>query len=293
MKIALDNVSFRYGKRRRTKHFVSVPILEHISLTINQGEMLALAGRSGCGKSTLLQLMKGFITPVDGRIILEDVDPYADRCPEYFDRIGLIFQYPEHQLFASTVYEDIAFGLRHQHIDDQEKQVRVRQAMAAVQLDYETLRNRSPFELSGGEKRRVAIAGIVVLEPEVLILDEPSAGLDLQSRNALFQLLHQLNQEKKLTIIWVSHQLEEIAQHARRLIAIHHGAIQADGSPETLFADPHLCQLLGWEEPAGLTIGRILQGTGQTNPGWLSPQQAADVIVRLHRRHLATVLQES
>ncbi|PWC16335.1 ATP-binding cassette domain-containing protein [Brenneria corticis] len=285
MKITLSDVAFSYGKRRGNRPPAGAPLLENISLTVEQGEMLALAGKSGSGKSTLLQLIKGFIVPCAGQIRLDGLNPHAERRRECFDRIGYIFQYPEHQLFASTVFADIAFGLRHRRLDEATKQEKVRQAMAAVQLDYDDFRDRSPFELSGGEKRRVAIAGIVVLEPEVLILDEPTAGLDLQSRDALFQLLHRLNREKNLTVIWVSHQLEEIAQHAARLVFIRNGAIQADGPPATLFADASLRRTCGWQEPPALVVGRLLRAAGHPAAGWLSPQRAADAIIRLRGRY--------
>lgn len=286
MKITLNDVAFGYGKRRRNKLMSGAPVLEHISLTIEQGEMLALAGQSGSGKSTLLQLLKGFMPPSAGQILLGDVDPHAGRRTEYFDRIGFIFQYPEHQLFASTVFDDIAFGLRHFRLDEQVKAEKVRQAMEAVQLDYAAFSRRSPFELSGGEKRRVAIAGVVVLEPEVLILDEPTAGLDLQSRSALFQLLHRLNRDENLTVIWVSHQLEEIARHAERLLCIKNGTIQADGSPDALFADPRLRRTFGWEEPPALIVARMLREAGHPSAGWLTPEQAAEAIIRLRSRNV-------
>ncbi|MEC5320601.1 ATP-binding cassette domain-containing protein [Brenneria populi subsp. brevivirga] len=284
MKITLNDVAFGYGKRRRNHPAGDAPILRDISLTIEQGEMLALAGKSGSGKSTLLQLIKGFMAPSAGQIRLGDIDPHAERRQACFDRIGFIFQYPEHQLFAATVFDDIAFGLRHLRLDERLKTEKVRQAMAAVQLDYATFGKRSPFELSGGEKRRVAIAGVVVLEPEVLILDEPTAGLDLQSRSALFQLLHRLNRQENLTVIWVSHQLEEIARHASRLICLRNGTIQADGAPDALFADPGLRRTFGWEEPPALAVARLLRAAGHPSTAWLTPQQAADAIIRLRSR---------
>lgn len=274
MRIELKNVSFAYGgygKRRRKKEASSsVPaVLREIWLTIDKGEMLAVAGKSGSGKSTFTQLLKGFLSPTEGELLLDGVNPHTAKRPDRFDRVGYIFQYPEHQLFAATVFEDIAFGLQHAGLTPEAKEVKVRAAMTAVGLDYDAFASRSPFELSGGEKRRVAIAGVIVLEPDVLILDEPTAGLDLPSRQALFELLHRLNRENGMTILWVSHQLDEILEHASRLIALKDGRFLADGHPARLLSDPQLLAAFGWEEPPALAIRRML-GSASTGAPVLS-----------------------
>lgn len=282
MQITLNEVTFTYAKRRRNKPATGPFVLKSLGVTIESGEMLAIAGKSGSGKSTFLQLLKGFLSPSEGTVTLDGTDPHSVRRPELFDRVGFIFQYPEHQLFSTTVFEDIAFGLQSAKLSPEDKEAKVRQAMEAVQLDYETFKDRSPFELSGGEKRRVAIAGVVVLEPEVLILDEPTAGLDLQSRTALFELLHSLNREQGITVMWVSHQLEEILEHASRLIALKEGRFLVDGPPSQLLSDPVLLDAFGWEEPPALVVTRLLQELGvDTGTEILSPQQAADAIARL------------
>ncbi|WP_028562532.1 ATP-binding cassette domain-containing protein [Paenibacillus pinihumi] len=292
MQIKLDRVSFTYGKRSRNKPPAGPYVLKQLDLTIESGEMLAIAGKSGSGKSTFLQLLKGFLAPSEGTVLLDGVNPHQARRPELFDKVGFIFQYPEHQLFSTTVFDDIAFGLQSAGLADEEKEARVRQAMAAVQLDYEAFKDCSPFELSGGEKRRVAIAGVVVLEPEVLILDEPTAGLDLQSRTALFDLLHAMNREQGITVMWVSHQLEEILEHATRLIALKEGTFLADGHPHSLLSDPVLLEAFGWEEPPALVVSRLLQELGMIETGGqkaLAPGEASEAIIRLLNRQRITV----
>ncbi|MEK8131024.1 ATP-binding cassette domain-containing protein [Paenibacillus filicis] len=262
MNTSLNEVAFSYERRRRKSRPADLTlILKQVKLDIPSGEMLAVAGKSGSGKSTFMQLIKGFLKPTFGQILLENTDPYGAKRPELFDRVGFIFQYPEHQLFSSTVEEDIAFGLRQSPYTPEEKQAKVKRAMESVGLDYETFASRSPFELSGGEKRRVAIAGVVVLEPELIILDEPTAGLDYPSRTALFEMLHGLNAEQGTTILWVSHQLEEILEHASRVLVLKEGDFIADGPPRQVLSDRSLLGAMGWELPAALALAELLAET--------------------------------
>ncbi|MEK3912183.1 ATP-binding cassette domain-containing protein [Paenibacillus sp. FSL H7-0331] len=259
MNIELSEVSFTYEKRSRKTKVTDIScILQQVNIDIQSGEMLAVAGKSGSGKSTFMQLIKGFLKPSFGDVLLDQTNPFTSKRPELFDRIGFIFQYPEHQLFSVTVAEDIAFGLRHSGLTPEEKKAKVKRAMEAVGLDYDAFAERSPFELSGGEKRRVAIAGVVVLEPELIILDEPTAGLDYPSRTSLFDMLHRLNKELGTTIIWVSHQLEEMLGHASRLLIIKDGTIVADGLPQSLLSDPTLLASLGWEKPPALVLRELV-----------------------------------
>lgn len=285
MRIELKDVSYAYGPKRNKRKPEGPRILDRIELVIEPGETVALAGRSGSGKSTLLQLIKGFLEPAEGSLLLDGTAPYAAKRPELFDRIGYIFQYPEHQLFARTVREDIAFGLRSRKLSEEETDIKVREAMQAVGLDYEVYAERSPFELSGGEKRRAAIAGVIVLEPEVLILDEPTAGLDLPSRQGLFRLLERLNRTGT-TILWVSHQLEEILAHAPRLLVLSGNRLLADGRPAELLSDPRVLEPLGWVEPEALAVSRLLASLGLIPEGTLlSAQEAAAVAADYWRRN--------
>ncbi|TGA96136.1 ATP-binding cassette domain-containing protein [Sporolactobacillus shoreae] len=239
MNIELENVSFGY-----TKH---TTLLKNISIRIKQGEMIAIAGKSGAGKTTLTKILKGFNLPTSGKLLLDGVLP-VKKNRKRFNEIGYVFQYPEHQLFSVTVFKDISFGLEQYHYPEVKKKERISEAMHSVGLDFERFVSKSPLELSGGEKRRVAIAGVIVNSPSVIILDEPSAGLDSDARDQLFHLLHRLNVEKRTTIIWVSHYPDEIIQYASRLLVIDRGSILSDGNPLDLLAKKVLTDAFGWSE---------------------------------------------
>ncbi|NQX68843.1 ATP-binding cassette domain-containing protein [Paenibacillus alba] len=276
MQIKLTDIRFRHGKpRKREMIDLSSYVLKGLDVTIEPGSKVAIAGLSGSGKSTFLQLLKGFTQPTDGIIELDGINPHLNKRPELFDQIGYVFQYPEHQLFAPTVAEDVGFGLRHTKLSAKEKETKIRQALDAVGMQDSAFSQRSPLELSGGEKRRAAIAGVLVLEPKVLLLDEPTAGLDMSSRIALFELLKNLN-EQGTTVIWVSHQLEEILEHAPRMLALHQGLFAADGAPEEHLANESLRSLFGWEEPPALTLRRWIYETHGINISrpWLMEEMA-------------------
>ncbi|XID94067.1 energy-coupling factor ABC transporter ATP-binding protein [Paenibacillaceae bacterium WGS1546] len=256
MRIELSGIKYRYGKRGRRGKQAAPCVLDGIGFAIEPGERVALCGKSGSGKTTLLQLLKGFARPTEGELLLGGVDPHRTRRPELFDRIGYVFQYPEHQLFAATVAEDVGFGLRQSGASPSERERKIARALEDAALPPAVYGGRSPLELSGGEKRRAAIAGVLALEPEVLILDEPTAGLDLPSRTALFELLEALRESRGTTIVWVSHRLEEMLAHASRMLALHRGVIVADGKPAELIANPDVRATFGWEEPPALAIAR-------------------------------------
>jgi energy-coupling factor transport system ATP-binding protein len=258
MRVRLEQVSFGYER--------GVQTLRQINLAIEPGEFVAIAGRSGSGKSTLLQVIKGLQLPAEGRVL---IDGQGAR-PEQFDRIGLVFQYPEHQLFAPTVQDDIAFGPRQQGLAEAEVEGRVRRAMADVGLDWERYRERSPFELSGGEKRRVAIAGVLALEPAVLLADEPTAGLDLRGRRALFELLEKLRQDHHIAVVVVTHRLEEVLPHATRLVIMEQGRIAAQGAALDVLSDGAVLHSLGLEVPAAVALRNRLAELGWpvADPPW-------------------------
>lgn len=288
MNIELAEVSFSYKKRRRNTKVTELPlVLDQVNVTIRNGEMLAVAGKSGSGKSTFIQLLKGFLKPSFGSVLIDGVDTYAAKRPELFDRVGFIFQYPEHQLFSVTVAEDVSFGLRHSGFSPEQKDEKVKQAMNAVGLDYHTFAKRSPFELSGGEKRRVAIAGVIVLEPEIIILDEPTAGLDYPSRSALFDMLHKLNAERGTTILWVSHQLEEMLEHASRMLILKDGSFIAEGSPEVLLSDIAVLDTMGWEQPTALALAQLVRHThGIEIPRPWDVSEVAPILLEILQRKL-------
>ena len=233
MSIKLEHVSYTYMPGTPYEK----EALKDVSLEIKKGEFVAIIGHTGSGKSTLVQNLNGLLHPSKGIASLDGIN-LADKTKEAKaarSRIGMVFQYPEHQLFAETVYEDIAFGPKNLGLNHDAIDVRVQDAMKFVGLDFETFAGRSPFSLSGGQMRRVAIAGIVALNPDYLILDEPSAGLDPGSRNAVFAEIMALYKKRGITIIMVTHSMEDAAQFAKRMLVIYQGKVIIDGKPGEVF----------------------------------------------------------
>ncbi|MBO6182524.1 MAG: energy-coupling factor transporter ATPase [Acidaminococcaceae bacterium] len=233
MSIKLEHVSYTYMPGTPYEK----EALKDVSLEIKKGEFVAIIGHTGSGKSTLVQNLNGLLHPSKGIASLDGIN-LADKTKEAKaarSRIGMVFQYPEHQLFAETVYEDIAFGPKNLGLDHDAIDVQVQDAMKFVGLDFETFAGRSPFSLSGGQMRRVAIAGVVALNPDYLILDEPSAGLDPGSRNAVFAEIMALYKKRGITIIMVTHSMEDAAQFAKRMLVIYQGKVIIDGKPGEVF----------------------------------------------------------
>ena len=213
--------------------------IKNINLEIKPGEFVGIIGHTGSGKSTLLQHLNGLLKPTTGSITVEgqDIHVKGDAARVAKRSVGMVFQYPEHQLFEETVYDDIAFGPRNIGINEEEIDKRVKKAMAFVGLDYQQFAKRTPFQLSGGQMRRVAIAGVIALEPAYLILDEPSAGLDPQGRDEIFGQIIKMYESTGITVVLVSHNMEDIARMANRLIVMNGGEISLDGSPAEIFRD--------------------------------------------------------
>ena len=233
MSIKLEHVSYVYMPGTPYEK----EALKNVSLEINKGEFIAVIGHTGSGKSTLVQNLNGLLHPSKGTASLDgtDLSGKTQEAKQARGRIGMVFQYPEHQLFAETVYEDIAFGPRNLGLNNDETDARVKEAMKFVGLDFETYARRSPFSLSGGQMRRVAIAGIVGMNPDYLILDEPSAGLDPGSRRAVFAEIMALYKKRGIAIIMVTHSMEDAAKYAKRLLVINKGQIILDGRPGEIF----------------------------------------------------------
>lgn len=212
--------------------------IENINLDIELGEFIGLIGHTGSGKSTLIQHLNGLLLPSGGSIKVGDISiiSKSQNLTELRRRIGLVFQYPEYQLFEETVVKDIEFGPKNLGLDEKEVDSRVRKAMEAVGLNYEKYKDRSPFELSGGLKRRVAIAGVLSMEPEVLILDEPTAGLDPRGRDEILSEIKTIHESREITIILVSHSMEDVAKIATRLIVMDKGKVLMDDKPRKIFA---------------------------------------------------------
>ena len=233
MPINLENVTFTYMKGTPFEKTA----LYNVSLQIEKGEFVAVIGHTGSGKSTLVQHLSGLLHPQKGTVCVDGVDLSGKNADAKKARnsVGMVFQYPEHQIFAETVYEDIAFGPRNKGLQPDEVDRAVRDAMAFVGLDFETFAQRSPFRLSGGQMRRVAIAGVIAMEPDYLILDEPSAGLDPRARDAVFTEVMALHKKRGMAVILVTHNMEEAAQYASRLLVISGGQIILDGKPHEIF----------------------------------------------------------
>ncbi|MGM0601882.1 MAG: energy-coupling factor transporter ATPase [Bacillota bacterium] len=245
MLIDLKNVKHIYNDEN------NVTALKNINLEIDRGEFIGIVGHTGSGKSTLVQLFNGLIKPVQGVVKVDDIELSGEKknLKEIRRRVGLVFQYPEHQLFEETVYADIAFGPKNLGFTKEEIKKRVAEVMELVGLDFNEFKDRSPFNLSGGQQRKVAIAGVLALKPEVLVLDEPTAGLDPSGRDQLSDLLKYLHENLDMTIILISHRMEEIAQLSTRVIVMHEGEIVMDGSPIEVFTKGQKLHRLSLELP--------------------------------------------
>ena len=233
MSICVENVSCVYSKG---SPFETVA-LENISLTIEKGEFIGIIGHTGSGKSTLIQHLNGLIHPTSGKVTIDGVDLAAKTKEAVAKRhsVGMVFQYPEHQLFEETVAKDIAFGPKNLGCSEEETEKRVKSAMKFAGLDYDTFGGRSPFRLSGGQQRRVAIAGVIAMHPDFLILDEPSAGLDPIGRREIFSRIQSWYQKGVFSVILVSHNMDDIARLATRLLVMHKGHLVMDGKPMDIF----------------------------------------------------------
>ena len=266
--ISVKGVSYTY----MTSTPFEKTALENISFDVAEGEVLAIAGHTGSGKSTLIQLVAGLIKLTSGTIAIDGL-PVADKKIRRL--VGIVFQYPEHQLFEETVERDIAFGPRNFGLSDEETSARVEEAMRQVGLDA-ALKKVSPFELSGGQRRRVAIAGILALKPKYLILDEPTAGLDPLAKKNLLQELFGVVRKSGVTIILVSHSMEDIARLASRVVVLAQGKVLFIGKPRELFAEEEILLRAGLEPPP---ITKLLR-TLDINEQALTVDEAEKIILK-------------
>ena len=265
MSIKLSNIYHTYSKGTPFERLA----LNNVSLEIAKGEIVAIIGHTGSGKSTLVQHLNGLLKPDQGQVTIDDIDITAKGAQAKAARqqVGMVFQYPEHQLFAETVFEDIAFGPRNKGVEEEAVAKQVREAMEFVGLDYDTFAQRSPFQLSGGQMRRVAIAGVVAMNPDYLVLDEPSAGLDPRSRNAVFKEIMSLHKSRGIAIVLVTHSMEEAVKYADRLLVINAGKVLFDGTPAEIFKE-HAAELVevGVDVPQVYKLADLLRQSGVALP---------------------------
>lgn len=265
MSIKLSNIYHTYSKGTPFERLA----LNNVSLEIAKGEIVAIIGHTGSGKSTLVQHLNGLLKPDQGQATINDIDITAKGAQAKAARqqAGMVFQYPEHQLFAETVFEDIAFGPRNKGVEEEAVAKQVREAMEFVGLDYDTFAQRSPFQLSGGQMRRVAIAGVVAMNPDYLVLDEPSAGLDPRSRNAVFNEIMSLHKSRGIAIVLVTHSMEEAVKYADRLLVINAGKVLFDGTPAEIFKE-HAAELVevGVDVPQVYKLADLLRQSGVALP---------------------------
>ncbi|MEE8733231.1 MAG: energy-coupling factor transporter ATPase [Eggerthellaceae bacterium] len=285
--LVFDHVSYSYdahaarseSKRRRSRKHDASPAtteaaawgsdpnatwaLHDVSFTLEDGAFLGIAGHTGSGKSTLVQHMNGLLHPLSGRVLVDGTDIASKKAAAYARaHVGLVFQYPERQLFAATVADDVAFGPRNLGLSDAEVDERVRRALMMVGLDYDDEAAASPFALSGGQQRRVAIAGVLAMEPKTLILDEPAAGLDPESRENLLDLVRRLHDEQGLTIVMVSHNMDDLARLCSQVLVMDQGRVAAFGTPAQVFADEAGLKAIGLGVPFAVHVANRLRACG-------------------------------
>ncbi|MGI6205178.1 MAG: energy-coupling factor transporter ATPase [Anaerovoracaceae bacterium] len=260
-----------------------VKALDDVSFTIREGSITGIIGHTGSGKSTLIQHLNALLKPSSGKIMAGDTDITSKETsmPEIRRKIGLVFQYSEYQLFEETIAKDIAFGPKNLGLSEEETDARVREAMAAVDMDYDTFAEESPFELSGGQKRRVAIAGVLAMRPEVLILDEPAAGLDPVSHRGMMELIKRLNTDRHTTIVLVSHNMDDIAEYCTDVIVMNRGKLIMQGTPAEVFSHNENLESIGLGLPFGQQLMREMRKSGAdiSGEGVLSAEDAAGAVL--------------
>lgn len=260
MSIQVKNLKHIYEKGMPTESIA----LENISFSVEDGEFLGIIGHTGSGKSTLLQHLNGLLKPSEGTIVIGGIDITADGVSmvEIRKKIGLVFQYPEYQLFEETVAKDVAFGPKNLGLPEEEIEERVKEAIELVGLDYENIKDRSPFELSGGQKRRIAIAGVVAMRPEVLILDEPTAGLDPKAHKDVLDMVEEVHAKTGNITMLVSHNMADIARLSDKVLVIDNGHLVTMGTPKEVFSHRDELSKVGLDLPPITNLTEMLRTRG-------------------------------
>lgn len=264
MRINLTNVNYLYNQGTVTEK----EAVKDVNLSIEKPEFIAVVGSTGSGKSTLIQLLNGLKLPTSGTITYDGVNIGKDkkqlrniRC-----RVGIVFQYPEYQLFDESVLKDAAFGPHNKGCSNEEAIDKARKALLATGMTEESF-DKSPFDLSGGEKRRVAIAGVIAMDPEILIMDEPTAGLDPKGKSEILDLINELHKDRNMTVIMVSHNMDEVAEYADRVIVMHEGRILMDADPHDVFANEGIIKQAGLNQPQAADFCKRLGIEGKIKIG--------------------------
>ena len=283
MSIIIKNLTYVYNE---DMPFAS-KALDNINLEIKYKDFVGIIGHTGSGKSTLIQHLNGLLKPSSGEIYINDfnITNTGTNLTDIRKRVGVVFQYPEYQLFEETVEKDIAFGPLNLGLDENEVNSRVKASMQAVGLNYEEHKDKSPFELSGGQKRRVAIAGVIAMNPEVLILDEPTAGLDPGGRDEIFELIKTLHRENDMTIILSSHSMDDMAKLAKTIIVMNHGKVEFVGTPREIFNTQAMrLKEIGLDIPQTIELAIKLRENGfDIRNDILTIEEAKEEIIRVMR----------
>ena len=278
--LQVKNLTHTYSAGTPFEHIA----LNDVSFSVERGEFIGIIGHTGSGKSTLMQHLNGLLKPTAGQILLDGKDIWSEKAltRQARFRVGLVFQYPEYQLFEETVYKDIAFGPKNMGLDPKEIDRRVREAAGFVGINDEQL-EVSPFDLSGGQKRRVAIAGVIAMEPEVLILDEPTAGLDPVGREGILSNIESYRKAKNATIMMVSHSMNDVARLTDRLIVMNKAHLAMDGTPEQVFTRAEELLQMGLDIPELTQVFLQLRQLGLDVPAVYTMEQAVDALVKLRK----------
>ena len=282
MSIKIENLTFKYseGTQFETK------ALDNINMEIKKGEFVGIIGHTGSGKSTLIQHFNGLMKPDEGDVVIEgkSLKDKKTKLKLIRQTVGLVFQYPEYQLFEETVYEDVAYGPKNLELNDKEIKERVKYALELVGFDYEEIKDRSPFDLSGGQKRRAAIAGVLAMKPKYLVLDEPTAGLDPYGRNEILSQIEKLHRKSKITVILVSHSMEDIARLVNYIYVLNKGKLHMEGTPREVYSQSEELKKIGLGVPQIVDIMKELKYNGlKVDTNIFNIQDAKSEILRVIR----------
>ena len=278
-KIEFKNVNYIYNQKTSKE----TRALCDVNLKIDDGEFLAIIGHTGSGKSTLIQLMDGLLKGATGEILVDgkNIEDKDFNKRELRKKVGLVFQNPENQLFEETVLKDVCFGPKNMGLSNEEAEKKAIEALKLVEVPKESY-DKSVFELSGGQKRRVAIAGVLAMDPEVLILDEPTSGLDPQGRNMIMEQVKKLHEEKGISIIWVSHNMEQVALHAKRIVVMNDGKVAMDDTTRNIFARGDELEQMGLKVPQVTSVMHELKNAGlDVDTSVLSVEEAKDNLLKV------------